>query len=256
MKKLNLYETIIVGFYLITIASFCSIIYTGQYFWLIPICVWVWINHIFHAFNHRLNAHRSFIPRNEFVRRMIICLSIFQVNNSPLKFAVIHRHHHKHSDEPAKDVHGPHMGLFRTLIGWDFGLTEFAKEKEVKIYKDLLRDEFLVWFDKHYYKIFFTVFGSLLLVSPTWFFYVIAPSVIVWRLQANYFANYLGHKPSLGYRNHNLPDDSANNLVSAVVTAGAGYHNNHHANPGNYYFGEKWFEFDPSGLLIKYFLKK
>jgi stearoyl-CoA desaturase (delta-9 desaturase) len=31
---------------------------------------------------------------------------------------------------------------------------------------------------------------------------------------------------------------------------GEGWHNNHHANPGNYSNKERWWEFDPSGIII------
>lgn len=39
------------------------------------------------------------------------------------------------------------------------------------------------------------------------------------------------------------------------VHVGDGWHNNHHANPGNWTTQEKWWELDPCGWII-YLIKK
>ena len=82
------------------------------------------------------------------------------------------------------------------------------------------------------------------------------PAAIVWRLQANFFTNWYCHK--YGYVSHqdNNAGSSRNSILGAVITAGEGWHNNHHSNSDAFYLREKWWEIDPSGFVIKYFLKR
>ena len=45
-------------------------------------------------------------------------------------------------------------------------------------------------------------------------------------------------------------DNSANNLLVAVLTLGEGLQNNHHAFPSSFRHATRWWEPDPSGWLI------
>jgi stearoyl-CoA desaturase (delta-9 desaturase) len=70
-------------------------------------------------------------------------------------------------------------------------------------------------------------------------------------------AQAIGVLPHIwGYRNHNVNDKSRNNWLASVLALGEGWHNNHHANPGRWWQGEKWWEFDPPAFMIKYFFKE
>ena len=254
-KFLRPYELTVVLFYTLTTIGFVLMYQHSDYLWLIPMLIMCWFNHMFFAFNHRMVSHRSFVARSKFINNLIIFLSILQVNNSPLRFAIAHRHHHIYTDT-RDDVHGPKRGFFITLIGWEFGIEEFLKNYDIKLYRDLIRDKFLLWFDKHYFKFLFVIFFIIYIVSWKLFWYVFVPAAIIWRLQANFFTNWYCHK--YGYVSH-LDSDSGssrNSILGAVVTAGEGWHNNHHSNSSAYYLREKWWELDPSGLVIKYFLKQ
>jgi hypothetical protein len=61
-------------------------------------------------------------------------------------------------------------------------------------------------------------------------------------------------KPLVAY--HITTDNSTNNWIFAVVYWGEGWHNNHHANPKKWNFGERWWEIDVSGCIIRLVQKK
>ena len=55
------------------------------------------------------------------------------------------------------------------------------------------------------------------------------------------------------YRNHETRDDSSNSYIAVVIGE---WHNNHHANPGRWWQGETWWEFDPPAFMIRHFFMK
>jgi stearoyl-CoA desaturase (delta-9 desaturase) len=54
-----------------------------------------------------------------------------------------------------------------------------------------------------------------------------------------------------GYRNYDTPDDSRNNWLVALLAAGEGWHNNHHADPVSPRHGHKWWEIDAAWWAIR-----
>ena len=52
-----------------------------------------------------------------------------------------------------------------------------------------------------------------------------------------------------GYRNHNTPDLSRNNILVGIFGLGFGWHNNHHASPGKLVLTEHWWEIDVEGYI-------
>jgi len=69
-------------------------------------------------------------------------------------------------------------------------------------------------------------------------------------LQVPLLLNVVCHIPRLGYKTYPVPDDSVNVWWVSLLTFGEGWHNNHHAGPGSAKTGIKFFEFDPSWLMI------
>ena len=63
--------------------------------------------------------------------------------------------------------------------------------------------------------------------------------------------NLVCHLPKLGYKNYETGDDSVNVWWVALLTAGEGWHNNHHASPGSAKSGIRPYEFDPSWLMLR-----
>jgi fatty-acid desaturase len=63
--------------------------------------------------------------------------------------------------------------------------------------------------------------------------------------------NVFCHIPKLGYKNFQLKDDSVNVWWMALVCAGEGWHNNHHAYPASAKSGGKAWEIDPSWCVLR-----
>jgi stearoyl-CoA desaturase (delta-9 desaturase) len=54
-----------------------------------------------------------------------------------------------------------------------------------------------------------------------------------------------------GYRNYATPDVSRNNAWIALIAAGEGWHNNHHADLRSARHGHTWWEFDLTWMVIR-----
>jgi len=65
---------------------------------------------------HRLFSHRGFTPQPWFPYLATFLCAISFVGD-PLGYAMVHRMHHKHSDQTG-DPHNPQNGIFHAYIGW------------------------------------------------------------------------------------------------------------------------------------------
>ena len=54
-----------------------------------------------------------------------------------------------------------------------------------------------------------------------------------------------------GYRNYETDELSRNNLLVGYLSAGEGWHNNHHADPRSARHGHMWWEIDLTWLTIR-----
>jgi stearoyl-CoA desaturase (delta-9 desaturase) len=54
-----------------------------------------------------------------------------------------------------------------------------------------------------------------------------------------------------GYRNYETDESSRNNLLVGYLSAGEGWHNNHHADPRSARHGHMWWEIDLTWLTIR-----
>jgi len=68
-------------------------------------------------------------------------------------------------------------------------------------------------------------------------------------LHTTWFINSACH--FFGYRNFETRDRSTNCWWAAILAAGEGWHNNHHAQPACAAHGRQWWEFDQTYLMIR-----
>ncbi len=68
-------------------------------------------------------------------------------------------------------------------------------------------------------------------------------------LHVTWFVNSATHR--FGYRNFDTKDDSSNVWWVALLSAGEGWHNNHHAQSNCAAHGRKWWEFDLTWQIIR-----
>jgi fatty-acid desaturase len=72
-------------------------------------------------------------------------------------------------------------------------------------------------------------------------------TVVVWHV--TWSVNSVTHV--WGYRRYETSDRSRNNVLVALVAAGEGWHNNHHADPTSARHGHAWWELDVAWLFIR-----
>jgi stearoyl-CoA desaturase (delta-9 desaturase) len=85
-------------------------------------------------------------------------------------------------------------------------------------------------------------FGASLLVWG-----VFLRTVIVWHI--TWSVNSVTHR--FGYRSYETDEQSRNNWLVALVSAGEGWHNNHHWDPAAASVQHRWWEIDLSAYTIR-----
>jgi len=208
---------------------------------------------------HRYFSHRAY-KAGRAVQLALALLGLQTGQRGPLWWASKHRDHHKYADSAA-DPHSPRAHSFaHAYLTW-FGMPEHAACDLDKV-ADYARFPELRWLDRFYVIPFYS--GALLLFlaghlgwlgaqigglsALVWGFY--APCLLV--IHATSLVNTLGHLPRRfgGYRRFACADYSANRPLLALLTLGAGWHNNHHRYAASARAGFAWYELDPSyGLL-------
>jgi stearoyl-CoA desaturase (Delta-9 desaturase) len=205
------------------------------------------------AFSTSIYLHRSLAHRGVYLHPvaafpMRVQLWLWTGINTK-EWVAVHRKHHRHTDVEG-DPHSPVLeGLWRILLGNVYYYNREAKDPQTlaTFAPDIGND----WFDRHLFG--FGIVGVLigiaifmLLLGPLWggiAFFVQAGVYIFLNAVIN------GANHALGKRNF---DNTATNLsFVALLTAGEGWHNNHHAYPTSARFSVHRGEFDPSWPVLK-----
>lgn len=237
--------------HIVTIPAIVFALYTQQY-WLfgISFIVWFFIGPVSSVITlHRLLTHRSF-KTYPWLEKILVYMSVISTVGPTISWVALHRQHHATSDREG-DPHSPYINekfsltqSIKVWLGYDWKIPNIP----VRYVKDLMRDETHKFIFNNYFKIIFVYCAILLLIDPTLFLfaYVVPASMTVHLIG---FVNVLGHKH--GYKTHETKDNSTNSWIANIISLGEGWHNNHHANPTRYYTGEKWWEWDLMGSIIK-----
>lgn len=217
---------------------------------------------------HRYFAHRSF-KTSRFFQFILALWGGLSAQRGPLWWAAKHRTHHKYSDQPG-DPHSPHVDSFFTShIGW--ALKAESMETDYSMVKDFKKFPELFYFNK---------FHDLYMLSFALFIYVMGATInhyypelgtsgaqmLVWvyvintlvHVHLTFFVNSIGHlfgTKELGEYKCERDDKSGNIAWLALLTAGEGWHHNHHTFPYSARIGIKWYQIDLGYLFIKVFEK-
>lgn len=197
---------------------------------------------------HRYLTHRSYSTYN-IIPKIFSVLGCLGGTGSPLAWVAIHVNHHLKSDK-AGDPHSPaHQGLKIFLLNYEQQIDSSTKWR----IRSLVTDKYQQFLHRYYFLLLISWSGVLFLIGGLelmLFLHWIPAAITIVMSNA---VNYVGHKPSWwgGFRRYNLNDQSANNWIWAIPSWGESWHNNHHRHPKNYRLGEKWWELDISGLVIK-----
>jgi stearoyl-CoA desaturase (delta-9 desaturase) len=211
---------------------------------------------------HRYVAHKSF-KTSRFFEGVLMIAGSTALEGPVLHWVATHRRHHRFADEMG-DPHSPNLsgndlrgklrGLWYAHIPWMLS----DKESRVAVFApDVLRDRNLYYYSRTYpiwalagllvpALIGLAVGGSLASALSGFIFGGLARAFVA--NQALWCVGSISHM--IGSRPFATRDDSANNWPVAFLTFGEGLQNNHHAFPGAYRHGIRWWEPDVSGWAI------
>ena len=236
----------VLAYQIIAHIALVYLIFTGTLFqWLVAATVYLVNVSIGGSITlHRMLSHKAFEPPKWFEYLGILIATISN-NASTIVWVATHREHHRFTDTD-KDPHNPRLHGYSKV---QFGLTTYNRIPNIRYIPDLLRSKFHMFLHNYHWLLILLYVSILYIIDPLAVIYVfLVPSILAWH--ADCLINTLNHS-DYGYRSQQTKDSSVNNFISAILVAGEGWHNNHHADPANPKFGKRWYEFDLSWLVIK-----
>jgi stearoyl-CoA desaturase (delta-9 desaturase) len=210
---------------------------------------------------HRLLTHRAFASY-PWVERTFAVLGSLSVQGSVMDWVADHRKHHAHTDQEG-DPHSPHVGhgsglsgLWHAHVGW---LLETQGQADWQKYAaELYEDPAMRMIGRRFPQL--AVLSLLIPTVADWalhdFTAAGALRGLVWGgLVRIFFVHHVTWSVNsvchfFGSRRFEIDDHSTNVGWLAVLSLGESWHHNHHAFPRSAYHGLRWWEVDPSGLII------
>ena len=183
---------------------------------------------------HRLLSHKSYDPPKWWIYLGTLFGTLGGTGSS-IAWCAVHREHHRFTDTE-KDPHSPHHHGF-----WRVQFLSMFHNPHVKYVPDLLRSSFHINMHKYYWLIHAFYALALYTIDPFALVYAwLFPSFILWHAGSS--INTWSH--TIGWQNHDSKDTSTNHWLTGIFVWGEGWHNNHHYNPTQMRFGEKWYQID------------
>jgi stearoyl-CoA desaturase (delta-9 desaturase) len=210
------------------------------------------------GFLHRYAAHKMYTmgPKTEKVFFFLTWVFQGPAYLSPPAYGILHRMHHAHTDT-AEDPHSPSYDRTIFSMMWRTAVTYhniFSKKIEIdpNYSRNLPTWDAFDRFASSWITRLSVAFVYLLVYlwanPPLWMYALFPIQIIIGPLHGA-IINWFAHK--WGYRNFNTKDTSKNFLPLDLLMIGESYHNNHHANQKNPNFGVRFFEIDPTYLVLK-----
>jgi len=210
---------------------------------------------------HRLLTHRSFQTHKP-VEYGFAVVGSMALQGGVLDWVADHRKHHAHTDEEG-DPHSPHvghgsglLGLWHAHTGWLFETHGQADWK--KYARELYEDGGMKKINR-----MFPLIALSSLVIPAVLGFVLhgftvegALRGLVWGgLVRAFFLHHVTWSINsichfFGRRRFAIEDHSTNVAWLAIPSLGEAWHHNHHAFPRSAAHGLRWYEVDPSSVII------
>ncbi|KAL9238590.1 hypothetical protein vseg_012990 [Gypsophila vaccaria] len=198
---------------------------------------------------HRNLTHKSFVlPK--WLEYLFAYFGVLALQGDPIKWVSRHRHHHKFCDTK-NDPHTPLQGFWFSHITWMFDNTLILEKcGEASNVEDLEKQPF--------YKFMKTTYDLHSLGLGLLLFFVGGVPYLVWGMgvrttcvfHSTFLVNSVCHL--WGNQAWNTRDFSTNNWWVALLTAGEGWHNNHHAFEYSARHGLEWWQVDITWYIIKF----
>jgi stearoyl-CoA desaturase (Delta-9 desaturase) len=215
---------------------------------------------------HRMLTHRAFQTK-PWVRYLFAGLGSMAIQGPVIEWVADHRKHHAHTDKEG-DPHSPHVGhgegvmaalrgLWHAHVGWLF-LTN-GQARAHKYARELVEDKGMKRINKA-----FPWFVLLSLAIPFALGFLFtggtlkgALTGVLWGGFARIFfqhhvtwsVNSVCH--FFGSRKFDVDDHSTNVFWLSIPSFGESWHHNHHAFPRSAAHGLRWYEIDPSEVVIR-----
>jgi stearoyl-CoA desaturase (Delta-9 desaturase) len=210
---------------------------------------------------HRLLTHRSFQTYKP-IEYAFAGLGSMALQGSVLDWVADHRKHHAHTDIEG-DPHSPHVGsgsglkgLWHAHTGWLF--STHGQADPHRYAKELAEDPGMQLMTRNYHlltalSLLLPALAGLLLHGGA----VGALRGLLWGgLVRAFFLHHVTWSINsvchfFGRRRFAVDDHSTNVSWLALPSLGEAWHHNHHAFPRSAEHGLRWWEVDPSALVIR-----
>jgi len=205
---------------------------------------------------HRMLSHRAFsVPK--WLERILVTCAALAMQGGPVKWIGHHRMHHANADTDL-DPHDSRRGFFYCHVGWTLVYKPYFDDpdRQRRFARDIYNDPYYRWLD--------TVSGMLIPQGILAAILFVAGGggasgygLVLWgvclRMTVVYHATWLVNSAThfFGYKTYAVDDLSRNTWFVALVSFGEGWHNNHHAHEHVAEAGHKWWEFDPTMIIIR-----
>jgi stearoyl-CoA desaturase (delta-9 desaturase) len=210
---------------------------------------------------HRLLTHRAFAT-HRWTSYLLAALGSMSVQGPVVDWVADHRKHHAHTDADG-DPHSPHvghgsglLGLWHAHVGWLFETHGQAQKR--RFAAELVEDRGMRAINRA-----FPALVALSLAIPFALGWLLTGSLaggltgLLWGgLVRIFFVHHITWSINsvchfFGRRRFATDDHSTNVFWLALLTLGEAWHHNHHAFPRSASHGLRWWELDPSGLVIR-----
>lgn len=210
---------------------------------------------------HRLLTHRAFQTYKP-VEYAFAAAGSMAVQGPVIDWVADHRKHHAHADEEG-DPHSPHVGhgsglagLWHAHVGWLFETNGQADRRQYAA--ELMEDPGMRRLNRNFP---WLVLASLMI--PFGLGLVIGGDIVagltalLWGgLVRIFFVHHITWSINSichyhGARRFDTDDESTNVWWLSLASLGEAWHHNHHAFPRSAFHGLRWWELDPSGLIIR-----
>ena len=214
---------------------------------------------------HRMLTHRAF-QTHKLTRYVFAFLGMLSVQGPVIDWVADHRKHHAHTDVEG-DPHSPHVGhghgvagalkgLWHAHVGWLWRTHGEASGR--KYARDLVEDPTMRALNRRFPLVVLVSLGlpALLggLLTMSW------QGALTGYIWGGFVRIFLQHHVTwsvnsvchfFGRRRFDVEDQSTNVFWLALPSFGESWHHNHHAFPRSASHGLRWWEVDPSAMLIR-----